>query len=190
MFSKKVLSVLFSGILAFSLVACSDSSDDESATPSAETQQMAGEINTAIAQAWTTGYAAAYTQAISKDISISKATQTELFSCSGIGWTASGSVTFDDVTVFPLLIGIDFTWNNFVSSANLTLVSGTCSIDAEMNSQTSMTLSIDGAFDVTYNSTPHEIAWHINSTVNGSSIAYSGTYTVDDVTYSYSGTAK
>lgn len=165
--AKKIMFLLFSGLLSFALMGC-ESSDDGAGGNS----QMTAEVYTAVAAAMSTAQSSA-------------SRGSTAINYSGNGWTATGTCSFDDTNIYPYVYDIDFTWDGY-TSGSVILVSGTASCYLNMPSASSMTYAYDGTFVVLYGGVEYDYSWDIDVTSDGSSYSITGEYTVDGATYSYS----
>lgn len=178
MFSKKICLILLSGFIAFSLLGCSDDGDsgNNAATGSmtqSEAQVISTKAMTAIASAMTTVNSKSTRAIVDTPIDITNET-----------WSASGTISSDDTTTYPITTDITFIWNEFVYE-DVTLSSGTAQFVSTMSSASEITYKYTGTFVILYQGISYNYAWDIDGSMNGQSITYTGTFTVDGVTYTW-----
>ncbi len=175
--SKKLFSVILSGLFALTLVSCDFGSDDETKKAGAE------EINL-LSQAMGAIYLAEGDTPSSKSI-VSKATVTETYSYTGTYWNATGTYTYDDVDIYPYTIDMTFTWKGYTCATyNVTLVRGT--VNYYLNyTGTTYTYNYSGEFVMTYEGVTYDITWDIAYVMTSGNETYSGTFTINGEKYKF-----
>ncbi len=174
--AKKIMFLLFSGLLSFALMGCESDDDGGSGALGGGDSAMVGEVYTAVAAAMST--------AQSSNRGTAPSGGTIDYDDPNGYWSATGTYSID-TTTGASSYDIDFTWNGY-TSGNVTLVSGTANCTLDISSDSSMTYAYDGTFVVLYNDIQHNFSWDIDVTSDGSSYSITGEYTVDGATYSYS----
>jgi hypothetical protein len=108
----------------------------------------------------------------------------------------TGTLSFDeddgdgDTDIFPVDYTMIVVFDNYVPviPGDVTFIDGTTTSTVHMESYTHFTSSYSGDFTTVYKGEEYECSWLIDTTITDTTIEYSGTYTVDDYSYTYSGT--
>ncbi len=190
---KKLTIVFFACLIAFSFSACEKAAEDDGSNPGSTTGNpvLAGKINTAVYVLMGTVIG----EVSSK--SSSKVTAPGTISFSGItgtGWSAHGNYQ-DTGTSTTWNITIIFDTNGY-NTGDAIIKDGSINISGTV-SNTAGTFSYefttgDTFFDVEYNSVTYKIGWDVTGSFDGSNYSFSGTYTLNGVssTFSTSGVTK
>jgi hypothetical protein len=169
MLFKKVYLVIMAGVFSFSMLSCGSSSK------TGPTQEVA---DTIVIGAMNAVYAAYGDIPAKKDAIKSSSSG----SASGTGWTATYDYTYTGVNDYSY--DIVFTWDGF-THGDVTLSSGTVEFVITVLSSTSLTYDYTGDFNVIYQGVAHAFSWDINYVYDSPDYSYSGSFTIDGTTYSY-----
>jgi hypothetical protein len=99
----------------------------------------------------------------------------------------TGAITCDDTDYYPVHYNMEVLFINYVPelSGNVTLIDGSTTTTLDQESATNLSYSFSGDFTVVYKGEEYECSWSCEMTINDDDIDYSGSYTVDGYTYSY-----
>lgn len=181
---KKFLALTAVCLLAFTMACDSGSSAKEG------NEEDASMMYLAVQEGINEAYIEAVNQAMYPQTKSSKADPVN------IDWTNEpGSITvkgnWTNNGIDYITITLEITFDNFVASDG-TVVNGSTTYSYEgtydeNNLFTSFTYSVNGEFVVNYKGTDYDFAWNMEISCTESIWAYSGNFTIEGETYSYSG---
>ena len=99
-----------------------------------------------------------------------------------------GTVTSDDINTYPIVYDVTFTWNEFVYE-DITLSSGTAHFIMTTPSFGEFTYDYTGTFVVVYQGVTYDFTWDLNASMGELGLTYSGTMTINGVTYTWTAAA-
>ncbi len=172
--SKKLFSVILSGLFALTLVSCDFGSDEESAKQAgAEELALLGQAIVAIGSAQ--GDAIGSTKSL-------KGSTTIYYP--GTGCVVTGTYETPDSGTYPIIIDLKFIFSGY-TTGDVQLVSGTVYLYSKQTDATSSTTSYDGDFKFIISGVSYDITWDINYVMTNVNYTYSGTFTINGVKYTF-----
>ena len=177
----------FSGLIAVAalLVGCSHPGAYSTPPSNSQAQSMNAAVITAVGAAFSGSgsppLSIVGTSKMYSGLYIPRAS----FSYTGATYSITGSDNQSGGTVtYPETFTLTITFSGYTADG-VTFNSGSATLTMDATDANDFTLSYVGNFDITYQGTPYTFTWTIDVTDSSSTITYSGNFTIDGTTYTF-----